>query len=779
MPGTVITERVREKFKRFSETGRVFFMGAACGFGKSTVAEELLSGKRVKRISFPEGDISSVTTDGWDFFLADGLHTIQDRSVSDALVALIRENSGKKFVILSRGQVPGYLMPFSYSGIMETVGSGDLFFDRAETAKLLSKSGRVFSEEDISALYSLTMGYPLALMIASRRLAEGEKLGAAFTKRIAAEIYHYFEEAVYHRLDMPTRRFLLDLSPFERFDTELAKMVTGSKDAGETLSSLIENSNMMVADPEGGFHFWQIFRNFLVWEDERTRSDAQRRTVMSRGALFYELHGNIGKALCFYEKSGESDKVSELLIKSTYLHPGMGHYEELEKYYLSLDKKTVERSPALMQALSMLSALRSDYSESEKWYGTLKRFADSLEKGDAVKKEAKSRLAWLDISLPQRGVDNLTETIPAVFTLMKNKEISLPSFSVTSAMPSILNGGKDFSDWTGKDDLLYNTIRMPVEAVLGADGVGLPDIAIAESKFEKGEDIGARMLSIVSKMSEIQAKGTSDIEFAAVGLLARSQLAAGRIEDAKRAVSALYERFSDDEHSRFRPNIRALMCRIALRERDDEFVNEWFSFEAVRDVMNLRVLKRYRYFTEAMVRISRGDNEGALLTLAPLSKYCASCNRHIDMTHLKFLSALAKKRMGLSWREDFSEAVKISERYGFLRTIGMYGKNALELITDSGIGQKGFLKKLTDASRIQAVFYPDFLRPKYMGKETLTEAETAVLRLLAADKSNAEIGEILDIRLATVKSHVSHILGKLGAKKRSEAITAAEKLNII
>lgn len=150
-------------------------------------------------------------------------------------------------------------------------------------------------------------------------------------------------------------------------------------------------------------------------------------------------------------------------------------------------KKRVERSPALMQALSMLSALRSDYLESEKWYGALKRFADSLEKGDAVKKEAKSRLAWLDISLPQRGVDNLTETIPAVFTLMKNKEISLPSFSVTSALPSILNGGKDFSDWTGKDDLLYNTIRMPVEAVLGADGVGLPDIAIAESKFEKGE----------------------------------------------------------------------------------------------------------------------------------------------------------------------------------------------------------------------------------------------------------------------------------------------------
>ena len=29
----------------------------------------------------------------------------------------------------------------------------------------------------------------------------------------------------------------------------------------------------------------------------------------------------------------------------------------------------------------------------------------------------------------------------------------------------------------------------PVEAVLGRDGVGLADCAIAESKFEKGEDV--------------------------------------------------------------------------------------------------------------------------------------------------------------------------------------------------------------------------------------------------------------------------------------------------
>jgi len=37
----------------------------------------------------------------------------------------------------------------------------------------------------------------------------------------------------------------------------------------------------------------------------------------------------------------------------------------------------------------------------------------------------------------------------------------------------------------------------------------------------------------------------------------------------------------------------------------------------------------------------------------------------------------------------------------------------------------------------------------------------------------------LDIKLATVKSHVSHILQKLGVNRRSEAKTAAEQPAII
>ena len=63
--------------------------------------------------------------------------------------------------------------------------------------------------------------------------------------------------------------------------------------------------------------------------------------------------------------------------------------------------------------------------------------------------------------------------------------------------------------------------------------------------------------------------------------------------------------------------------------------------------------------------------------------------------------------------------------------------------------------------------------------DALTAAELQVLRLICADKSNAEIGDILDIRLSTVKTHVSSVLSKLGVSRRSEARTAAKKLWLI
>ena len=63
--------------------------------------------------------------------------------------------------------------------------------------------------------------------------------------------------------------------------------------------------------------------------------------------------------------------------------------------------------------------------------------------------------------------------------------------------------------------------------------------------------------------------------------------------------------------------------------------------------------------------------------------------------------------------------------------------------------------------------------------EPLTSRELEVLDMLAAGQSNQAIAGHLVITLDTVKKHVTHILGKLGAANRTEAVSRARQLGLI
>ncbi|QBD83050.1 response regulator transcription factor [Ktedonosporobacter rubrisoli] len=62
---------------------------------------------------------------------------------------------------------------------------------------------------------------------------------------------------------------------------------------------------------------------------------------------------------------------------------------------------------------------------------------------------------------------------------------------------------------------------------------------------------------------------------------------------------------------------------------------------------------------------------------------------------------------------------------------------------------------------------------------SLTERETNVLNLLAQGCSNKEIAQVLHIAEDTVKTHIRHILAKLGVQSRTQATLAAMRLGLV
>src|ERR1700730_3138885 len=68
---------------------------------------------------------------------------------------------------------------------------------------------------------------------------------------------------------------------------------------------------------------------------------------------------------------------------------------------------------------------------------------------------------------------------------------------------------------------------------------------------------------------------------------------------------------------------------------------------------------------------------------------------------------------------------------------------------------------------------------EHAAEDDLSSREIDVLRLIAAGNANKEIAAQLSIAEETVKSHITNILGKLGANDRTHAVTIGLKRGII
>jgi len=106
-------------------------------------------------------------------------------------------------------------------------------------------------------------------------------------------------------------------------------------------------------------------------------------------------------------------------------------------------------------------------------------------------------------------------------------------------------------------------------------------------------------------------------------------------------------------------------------------------------------------------------------------------------------------------------------------------------------GARGYLLKTTPAKDLVEIIRQAHAGKKripaevaahlaeHMGDDALTPREVEVLRHLAEGNRNKDIGEQLFISEETVKVHIKHIMEKLGASDRTQAVAIAVRRGII
>lgn len=175
MNEVVIKPSLREQFLQGWAQCRVIFFSAPCGFGKSTAATALLSNHKTCVFSAEDPEfLREPVPKNVDAIVIDSLPALKDPEDQQTLCAWIRENPELHFVILSRGVLPGWLMPFRFTGLLQLIEARDLLFDRDTVRVFLEKNGCTPTEAEINVIIHDSLGYPLALTALSRLMQNGQ-----------------------------------------------------------------------------------------------------------------------------------------------------------------------------------------------------------------------------------------------------------------------------------------------------------------------------------------------------------------------------------------------------------------------------------------------------------------------------------------------------------------------------------------------------------------------------------------------------------------------------
>ncbi|MBO5278221.1 MAG: AAA family ATPase [Lachnospiraceae bacterium] len=795
-----------EQRKAAYNTRQTVYIYGTTGTGKTSFVADFLARKRYHYFSVSDigiAEISGMVAEKTDtanekanaqtILVIDELHLLETQEDRNACEQLIEELSSRKdvwLILVSRAPVPKWLKPVFVRYIFVTIGEEKLCLTEKEQESYLEKWELFPTEAACKRIREWGYGNPLYLRIVAMKLKSISEADAAGKREDAelraieesrTELWDYVEVHVYDQWSVELQEFLEAISIVEQFDLQMAQQITKKKDAGKLIQKAQEAGNFLMERRENERSMYELIIPMKYSMRRRLSAkysqDYIKDLYYSAGSS-YEMEGNVREALRMYEMCHNDEGISRILIENARRNPAAGDYFELKHYYLVLPEEKIKESVELMAGMSMLQSMLLNEEESERWYQELLAYAK--EKTGGMKRAAETMLLYLDIALPHRGSIRMTDLLKRAGILLTDRRMVLPELSVTSNLPSMMNGGKDFCEWSRKDKELAKTIEKVVTLVLGKYGKGLINLALAESFFEKGGD--DYEVASLANSGRMQAESGGKVEqvFVAVGILTQLSILNNRMADAVDMLES-FRQVADQKAPKLLPNIIAMSVRMDLYTGRNSGAYQWME-EAPDEDAEFNGMERYRYLTKARVYLAAGRKERALLLLDKMRFYAEKMHRTYISIEVMILIAIAKYRMGRDgWQDTLQEAVTRAEDYHFVRILTREGAALWELLKAGTVTwqNQAFKKQVMEECEKMADFYPAYLKEKQEGNVFLSDKALKILRLQAEGMSVEKIAEQLGLSKAGVKYYNQETYKKLGVNNKAAAVTEARNRRLL
>jgi LuxR family transcriptional regulator, maltose regulon positive regulatory protein len=772
----------------------------------------------------------------------DDYHMIDSQPIREGLIFLVDHMpKNMHLVITTRVDPPLPLARLRVHDEMTELRANDLRFTAEESAMFLDKAmGLSLSVEEVAALEERTEGWIAGLQIAALSMQGREDLPEHVQSFSGSHrhILGYLAEEVLDRRPKGTLDFLLQTSVLDRLCGPLCDAVTGGA-GGQAILEDMEHANLFIVplDDEGKWYrYHHLFAEVLQARLRQNQPELPPQLHL-RASEWYEDHGLLIEAILHALAGGAAVKAAQLIDKNRWALLGRGEANTLQRWLDELPPEILRKRPGLSLAYAWILSLleqpetieahlqAAEHALSEKSTQTPQEPVENEEalRGEIATLRAEIALSRSDTPLAivlcrqalallpedhilMRGVTTYFlghaekrsgSMVAAEQAYIEASDLGLQNDNLLLALYALANlssiqiamGRLKEAARTSQQILEITAERQrqswPV-AGLAYQGLGKlyyewNDLEAAVGHLRQGIESGHR-----GGLISLEINSRTMLAFAL-----QAQNNPSEADEMLREIALMAER---NHHLFYIAQTAAMKARLQLRQMHTEQAAYWVGTCG----LNLRddpmpYAHQVEYLTLARVLISQGEFEGVENMLERLLQVAEPDQRTGDVIEIIIQQALLSSASGNKNQavQLLERALDLAEPEGFIRIFIDEGDHMRHLLLELQSNLRQNNGTLIDRSLHRLIAYTDKLLAAFSGPspvkksspetlfEPLSERELDILRLIATGRTNQEIAEILVIAVSTVKSHINHLYGKVGAHNRVQVIAAAHELGLL